>query len=54
VAAAKSIVEARKEGRFLSVDDLIRRAKLNKQVIEILTQYKVLKDLPQTSQLSFF
>uniref|UniRef100_A0A7C5Z5D4 DNA polymerase III PolC-type n=1 Tax=Caldicellulosiruptor owensensis TaxID=55205 RepID=A0A7C5Z5D4_9FIRM len=54
VAAAKSIVEARKEGRFLSVDDLQRRAKLNKQVIEILTQYKVLKDLPQTSQLSFF
>ncbi|WAM34594.1 PolC-type DNA polymerase III [Caldicellulosiruptor morganii] len=54
VAAARNIVEARKEGRFLSVDDLQRRAKLNKQVIEILAQYRVLKDLPQTSQLSFF
>ncbi|AZT90807.1 PolC-type DNA polymerase III [Caldicellulosiruptor changbaiensis] len=54
IAAARNIVEARKEGKFLSIDDLQRRAKLNKQVIEILTQYKVLKDLPQTSQLSFF
>lgn len=54
IAAARNIVEARKEGKFLSIDDLQRRAKLNKQVIEILTQYKVIKDLPQTSQLSFF
>jgi len=54
IAAARNIVEARKEGKFLSIEDLQRRAKLNKQVIEILTQYKVLKDLPQTSQLSFF
>ncbi|MEZ0537314.1 PolC-type DNA polymerase III [Caldicellulosiruptoraceae bacterium PP1] len=52
-AAAKNIQEARKEGKFLSIEDLQRRTKVNKQVLEIFKQYKILKDIPETSQLSF-
>jgi len=54
VAAAKSIVEARNEAEFLSVDDLRTRAKVSKTVIEILQQHGCLKDLPETSQISLF
>ena len=53
VNAAKSIYEARKEGEFLSVEEFLRRTKVNKQVFEVLKQYKILKNIPETSQLSF-
>ena len=35
--AADSIVEARKDGRFMSIDDLKIRSKAGKSVIEMLT-----------------
>jgi DNA polymerase-3 subunit alpha (Gram-positive type) len=53
-AAARSIVEARKDGEFISVDDLRIRAKVSKSVVEILSQQGCLKDLPESSQLSLF
>ncbi|MDK2809297.1 MAG: polymerase subunit alpha, Gram-positive type [Petroclostridium sp.] len=53
-SAAKSIVEARQEGEFISIDDLRIRAKISKAVIEILQQHGCLKDLPESSQLSLF
>ncbi|SEF45583.1 DNA polymerase-3 subunit alpha [Caloramator fervidus] len=53
-AAAKSIVEARQKGAFLSKEDLRLRSKVSKAVIEILEKHGCLKELPETNQLSMF
>jgi DNA polymerase III subunit alpha, Gram-positive type len=53
-SAAQNIVEARKGGEFLSVDELRVRAKIGKGVIEILQQNGCLDGLPESNQLSFF
>jgi len=52
--AAKAIVEARAEGQFLSKEDLRKRAKLSKTIIETLDTMKCLEGLPDENQLSFF
>ena len=53
-AAAKSIVEARTHGKFLSVEDLKNRAGLNKTVIAALKAHGCLKDLQESNQMSLF
>ena len=53
-AAAKSIVEARKDGPFLSVEDLKNRAKISSAVVELLRQHGTLAGLSETSQMSMF
>ncbi|GIM27805.1 hypothetical protein CPJCM30710_04710 [Clostridium polyendosporum] len=52
--AAKSIVEARKDGEFISKEDLRIRAKVSKTVIETLTNHGCLDGLQETNQLSLF
>jgi len=52
--AAQNIVETRKDGEFLSNDELRIRAKVSKTVIEILEQQGCLKGMPETNQISFF
>ncbi|WP_051569083.1 PolC-type DNA polymerase III [Alkaliphilus transvaalensis] len=52
--AAKNIVEARKEGEFISLEDLRQRTKVTKTVIETLVNHGCISDLPQTNQLSLF
>ncbi len=52
--AARNIVTAREDGEFFSIEDLRRRASLTKAVIEILERNKVLKDLSETNQISWF
>ena len=52
--AAESIVEARKEEPFFSVEDLQIRAGLNKKVIETLRNAGVLDGVNETEQVSFF
>ncbi len=52
--AAKSIGEARVNGEFLSKEDLRKRGKVTKTVIEGLDQHGCLKGLPESNQLSFF
>lgn len=52
--AALSIVEARKKGTFLSIEDLRLSAKIGKQIIEILKNYGCLDGLPDTSQMTIF
>ena len=52
--AVKSIVEARQQGEFISLEDLRNRAKITKTVIEILITHGCIKDLPETNQLSLF
>ena len=53
LAAAEALVEARKEGPFISQDDMVRR-KVSKSVIEQLKLAGCLNDVPETSQVSLF
>ena len=52
--AAIPIVEARRQGEFLSVEDLRRRAKLGSGAIEMLRVHGALENLSETSQVSMF
>lgn len=53
--AARSIVEERKNGKFLSVEELtIRCPKVSKAVVELLVNIGALHDMPKSTQISFF
>lgn len=52
--AAGAIAEARKQGEFVSIEDLKIRARVSKTVIEILQQSGCLKGIPESSQMSLF
>ncbi len=52
--AAHAIVAARAEGEFLSIEDLRKRAKVTKTVIEAMQDHGCLKGLPESNQLSLF
>lgn len=52
--AAKAIVEARKEGEFMSMEDLRLRAGVNKTAMEVLKQEGCLKGMSESAQMSFF
>ncbi len=51
---ANQICEARKNGIFLSKEDLASRGKVSKTLIEYMDAQGVLKDLPDENQLSLF
>lgn len=51
---AKSIVTARAERPFLSIEDLRNRTKVSKSAVEILKENNVLEGIPETSQISLF
>ena len=53
-SAAESIVAARAQNPFSSVEDLRRRTKLSKTVTDLLQRLGSLSDLPDTDQLSLF
>ncbi|MFD2616854.1 PolC-type DNA polymerase III [Terrilactibacillus laevilacticus] len=52
--AAINVVKAREEGEFLSKEDLQKRAKLSKTVVEYLDQHGCLEGMPDENQLSLF
>jgi DNA polymerase-3 subunit alpha (Gram-positive type) len=52
--AARSIMKIRDEGEIMSKDDLRKRAKVTKTVIETLDQHGCLTGLSETNQLSLF
>lgn len=52
-SAAEKIIEARKDGEFLSKEDLQHRTGITKAVIETLTQSGVLSALSETNQITF-
>lgn len=52
--AAINIVEARKEGEFISIEDLRKRTKISKTVIEVMKENDIITGIPETSQLSLF
>ena len=51
---ADSIVEAAKDGPFLSKDDFRERAKVSKTVVALMASLGLLGDLPESNQLSLF
>ncbi|HEX3028117.1 MAG TPA: PolC-type DNA polymerase III [Clostridia bacterium] len=53
-AAAQSIVEARGNEQFLSIDELRIKAKISKSVIEILQKHGCLAGVPESNQMSLF
>ncbi|NWN95590.1 MAG: PolC-type DNA polymerase III, partial [Bacillus sp. (in: Bacteria)] len=52
--AAVNIVKAREEGEFLSKEDLQRRGKVSKTIMEYLDGHGCLESLPEQNQLSLF
>ncbi len=52
--AADAIVEAAKDGPFLSKDDFRQRTKVSKTVIDLMDSLNLLGDLPESNQISLF
>ena len=52
--AADAVMEAAKDGEFLSKDDFRVRTKVSKTVIELMDSLNLLGDLPETNQISLF
>ena len=52
--AADAVVEAAKDGPFLSKDDFRQRTKVSKTVIDLMGELGLLGDLPESNQLSLF
>ena len=52
--AAMGIDEAKKDGKFMSIDDMKIRSKIGKSVIELLDSAGCLKGMTQSNQMSLF
>ena len=52
--AADSVIEARKDGKFTSQEDLLKRTKLNNTNVKDLVELGALIDLGETDQISLF
>ena len=52
--AADAIVEAAKDGPFLSKDDFRMRTKVSKTVVDLMDELGLLGDLPESNQISLF
>ena len=53
-SAAESIVEARKDGKFTTKEELLKRTKLNNTNVEDLSALGVLDGLGDTAQMTLF
>ena len=52
--AALGIEDAKKQGKFMSIDDMKIRSKIGKSVIELLDKIGCLKGMSQSNQMSLF
>ncbi len=52
--AAEAVVDAVKDGPFLSKDDFRNRTKVSKTIVDLLSDLKILDGLPESNQLSLF
>ena len=52
--AADTVVEAAKDGPFLSRDDFRQRTKVSQKIIENMADMGMFGDLPATNQISLF
>ena len=53
-AVAENIVSERKENSFLSIEDLVKRTKLNKTIVELMKEYGCFQELSDTNQQTLF
>lgn len=53
-AVVKNIIKEREIGKFLSFEDLTRRTKASKNVIEKLKEYKAIEDISDMNQFSLW
>lgn len=51
---AKNIVAERERGKFISIEDVQKRAKVSQTLIEKMKDMKILEGLPESNQLSLF
>ncbi len=52
--AADAIVEACKDGPFLSKDDFRERTKASKTIVDLMADLGILGDIPESNQISLF
>ncbi len=52
--AAEAVVDAVKDGKFMSRDDFKNRTKVSQSVIDLMVDLGILSDLPASNQLSLF
>ena len=52
--AADAIVEAAKDGMFLSKDDFRQRTKVSKTIVDLMDSLQLLGNLPESNQISLF
>ncbi len=52
--AASSIKKEREQGEFISIEDIINRARVSRTVIDVLEKHGSLKNLDRTNQISIF
>ncbi len=52
--AADAIVEAAKDGSFLSKDDFRQRTKVSKTIVDLMDSLGILGELPESNQISIF
>ena len=52
--AAEGIDDAKKDGKFMSIDDMKIRSKIGKSVIELLDRVGCLKGMSESNQMSLF
>ena len=52
--AADAIVEAAKDGPFLSKDDFRTRTKVSKTIVDLMDSLNLLGKLPESNQISLF
>src|SRR5699024_3116585 len=52
--AAKQIVKAREVSDFISIEDLVKRGKINRTAIEALKNHGCLDGIPESNQISLF
>ena len=52
--AAEAVVEAAKDGPFLSEEDFRIRTKVSQTIIDQMSEWGLFGDLPKTNQLSLF
>ena len=53
-SVAKKVVEERQISEFISLEDILKRTKLNKTVVELMKHYKFLPDISLTNQQTLF
>lgn len=53
-SVAKTVIEARKKGPFLSIEDVVNRTKLNNSHVKQLTKMGVFEGMQEENQLSLF